>query len=216
MIIKLFRIEIYEPAWVIILRMLFCRIFIKQKLREETRVNMINIYNKVCFLCLQLTAVNSVVFTLKAVDKDGDMISYIIDQSSVRWSTSLSIYFCPCPVYVFMNSSVTCFLFPAAWRGVFQDRSTKQWESSSEQTSGLRDQNSAAGDHLGPGNAQSHVLIINEDDRTHLQVVVVFYCNYINTNNCWVVEFNEARMFQQQLSTLRWGRKLFKTLFKTQ
>ncbi|XP_045895458.1 cadherin-related family member 5 [Micropterus dolomieu] len=34
----------------------------------------------VCFL--QLTAVNSVVFTVKAVDADGDTISYIIDQSS--------------------------------------------------------------------------------------------------------------------------------------
>ncbi|XP_071358635.1 cadherin-related family member 5 isoform X2 [Trachinotus anak] len=34
------------------------------------------------FTISELTAVNSVVFTVKAVDADGDMISYIIDQSS--------------------------------------------------------------------------------------------------------------------------------------
>ncbi|XP_040008488.1 cadherin-related family member 5 [Xiphias gladius] len=34
------------------------------------------------FTFSELTAVNSVVFTVKAVDADGDMISYIIDQSS--------------------------------------------------------------------------------------------------------------------------------------
>ncbi|XP_022067919.2 cadherin-related family member 5 isoform X2 [Acanthochromis polyacanthus] len=34
------------------------------------------------FTVSELTAVNSVVFTVKAIDEDGDMISYIIDQSS--------------------------------------------------------------------------------------------------------------------------------------
>lgn len=39
-------------------------------------------------VCVQLTAVDSVVFTLKAADADGDMISYIIDGSSVSWVLS--------------------------------------------------------------------------------------------------------------------------------
>lgn len=46
------------------------------------------------FSYVQLTPVNSVVFTVKAVDADGDMITYIIDQSSVR--SDISTYFCPC------------------------------------------------------------------------------------------------------------------------
>lgn len=35
-------------------------------------------------LGLQLTAVGSVVFTVKAVDADGDTMTYTIDSSSVR------------------------------------------------------------------------------------------------------------------------------------
>lgn len=35
-------------------------------------------------LRLQLTAVGSVVFTVKAVDADGDTMTYTIDSSSVR------------------------------------------------------------------------------------------------------------------------------------
>lgn len=52
---------------------------------------------------------------------------------------------------------ITCDLFPVAWRMVLQDRSTEQRKHSSEQTSGLWDQNSPAGDRLGPGNARSPV-----------------------------------------------------------
>lgn len=44
-------------------------------------------------ILLQVAAVNSVVFTVKAVDLDGDMISFIIDQSSVG-SPSTSDLFC--------------------------------------------------------------------------------------------------------------------------
>lgn len=35
------------------------------------------------FINPQLTAVNSVVFTVKAIDADGDTITYIIDRASV-------------------------------------------------------------------------------------------------------------------------------------
>lgn len=66
---------------------------------------------------MQLTAVNSVVFTVKAVDADGDMITYIIDQSSVRTS-GLSTHFCLCLVYVSVSchlSPVTCQLQRDAW-----------------------------------------------------------------------------------------------------
>lgn len=60
-------------------------------------------------LCVQLMTVNSVVFTVKAVDADGDMITYTIDHSSVRCSTD-------CPhtsvhvFYVCLNSPMTCYL----------------------------------------------------------------------------------------------------------
>lgn len=46
--------------------------------RERARSNILR-----CLICPQLTAVNSVVFTVKAVDADGDTITYVIDQSSV-------------------------------------------------------------------------------------------------------------------------------------
>lgn len=39
------------------------------------------------FLRLQLVAVNSVVFNVKAVDADGDTLTYTIDNSSVRTHT---------------------------------------------------------------------------------------------------------------------------------
>lgn len=39
------------------------------------------------FLSVQLTSVNSVVFTVKALDADGDKIRYVLDQSSVRRRT---------------------------------------------------------------------------------------------------------------------------------
>lgn len=60
-----------------------------------------NVFVKL-ILCLQLTAVNSVVFTVKAVDADGDMIAYIIDGSSVR-STRHYTYFCSCPDHFLKN-----------------------------------------------------------------------------------------------------------------
>lgn len=82
---------------------------------QKKDVYMINVSSKVVFVCLQLTAVNSVVFTVKAVDADGDMITYIIDQSSVRFSTALSTYWCPGLEFAFMNSPIFCYLQRDAW-----------------------------------------------------------------------------------------------------
>ncbi len=65
---------------------------------------------------LQLTAVNSVVFSVRAIDGDGDTITYTIDQSAVGQSKSLSTFFCPCP-----ELELTCDLLPAARRLVLQD-----------------------------------------------------------------------------------------------
>lgn len=79
-------------------------------------INIYTVYNyNKRQMCVQLTAVNSVVFTVKAIDADGDMISYIIDQSSVRCGMGLSTYFCPCAMHVTrLNTPVNCHLQPDA------------------------------------------------------------------------------------------------------
>lgn len=92
--------------------------------------------------CVQLTAVNSVVFAVEARDADGDVISYVIDPSSVRPVHKL---LSTCPT---CRHELTCGPLPTARRPALQDRSE---QGDSEQTSGLRDQASAAGGHLGSG-----------------------------------------------------------------
>lgn len=92
---------------------------------------------KIKCLSVQLMAPNSVVFTVKAVDVDGDMIHYCIDQSSVR--PGLSTYFCPYPVHVFINFPFTCSVTPASsgliyptvemcyWRSLLTTRPELNW-----------------------------------------------------------------------------------------
>lgn len=52
---------------------------------------------KMLLLGLQLVAVNSVVFTVKAVDADGDTLTYSIDRSSVRTPHTTTASIPPAP-----------------------------------------------------------------------------------------------------------------------
>lgn len=104
-------------------------------------------------LRLQLTAVGSVVFTVKAVDADGDTMTYTIDSSSVR--TPHPDVHCqhpppnPNPRLSGKKKKLTGRVTPAARRQILQDRPPKQRTRGSGQTCGLREQNPAADHHLG-------------------------------------------------------------------
>lgn len=102
-------------------------------------------------LRLQLTAVGSVVFTVKAVDADGDTMTYTIDSSSVR-TPHLDLH-CQHPPdpdpRLSEKKKLTGRVTPAARRHLLQDRPPKQRTRGSGQTCGLREQNPAAGHHLG-------------------------------------------------------------------